>query len=239
MSNAGIKLTQMKNLASKPRKWLFGISSHSGWLPTNRCLAGVLAGLAFAGLSGTANAQFINGDIQFTGGATLNTGNLATATSFTQIFGPLGPGSQPLVLGGGTQTGDYASVPGGTQVAFQTFSFATSGSVTPLWTFTIGATTYDFNATTINVAFQNQFFLDIQGTGTAQITGFADTPGTWEVTDTGVGNVPVFTFGAATDVNGPTPEPSTVVLLLVFLPAAYFVFRVRRQASNASNSTAK
>jgi hypothetical protein len=226
MSNAGINLTQMKTLNYKPAKWLFGISP------------GILAGLLLAGISGTAHAQFINGDIQFTGGATLDTGNLATATAFTQIFGPGGPGTMPLVLGGGTATGDYASVPTGTQVAFQTFSFAPGGPVTPLWTFMANGNTYSFDATTITVAFQNQFFLDIQGTGTATITGvdnFTPTPGTWEITDTGVGNVPVFTFGAATDVGGnPAPEPSTTVLMLVF--AACIVFWVRRKATN---STAK
>jgi hypothetical protein len=227
------KLTQMKTLTPKPAKWLTDFASRSGWSPTTRCLAGVFAGLLFAS---TSHAQFINGDIQFTGGATLDTGNLATATAFTQIFGPGGPGSQPLVLGGGTQTGSYASVPGGTQVTFQTFSFATSSPVVPLWTFTVGATTYSFDASTITVPFQNQFFLDIQGTGTAFITGFTPTAGTWEVTDTGVGNVPVFTFGAATDVGGSAPEPSTMVLLLIFMPAAYIGFRLRR---NASNSTAK
>lgn len=227
MSNAGINLTQMKTLNYKPAKWLFGVSP------------GVLAGLLLAGFAGSAHAQsFINGDIQFTGGATLDTGNLATATAFTQIFGPGGPGTMPLVLGGGTATGDYASVPTGTQVVFQTFSFAPGGPVSPLWTFMANGNTYTFNASTITVAFQNQFFLDIQGTGTATITGvdnFTPTPGTWEITDTGVGNVPVFTFGAATDVGGnPAPEPSTTVLLLV--SAACITFWARRKATN---STAK
>ena len=213
-----------------------GISSQSGRFPAKRFLA--VAALALAGLSSTASAQFITGDIQFTGGATLDTGSLATATAFTQIFGPGGSGTQPLVLGGGTSTGDYAGVPDGTQVAFQTFSFGVSApQVVPLWSFTVGGTSYAFQTASITVAYQSAYFLDISGTGTATITGFLPTAGNWSITDTGTGGTPVFTFGAATDVGGsPTPEPSTVMLLLVVLPAAYVAFRVRK---TAGNSTAK
>lgn len=202
-------------------------------------LVAVLAGLISASSYNAAAANAINGQIEFNGGATLDTGNLATATAFTSIFGPGGPSTMPQVLGGGTQTGDYATVPDGTLVSFSTFSFS-APSVTPLWSFTVGGTAYSFDATSVTVAFQSSFFLDITGTGVAHITGFTDTTGVWEVTDTGAGGSPVFTFGAATDLSGnPTPEPSTTALLLLFLPVAWVAFRARRNSLNRSHTSTK
>jgi hypothetical protein len=160
----------------------------------------------------------ISGQISFVGGATLD-GPLATATAFTSFFGPSGVGN-PVVLAG-SQTGDYASVAGGTPASFTIFTFnpPPGGGVNPLWTFTIGPTTYSFVATSVAVAFQNPMFLNIQGSGTASITGFTDTGGTWTITDSGIGSQPVFTFGANTTVVG-VPEPSALALLLAFAPIA-------------------
>jgi hypothetical protein len=156
-------------------------------------------------------ATYIYGDIAFTGGATLN-GSLATATAFTSIFGPLGPGNDVQVLFGAT--GDYAGVPGGTLATFNAFAF-NPAPVTPftLWTFTVGPTTYRFDIDSVVISFQGAFqgigFLNLQGEGTAHITGFDPTPGTWSITDTGA-NGPVFSFGNVTSV----PEPSTSLFIL-------------------------
>jgi len=202
-------------------------------------LVAVLFALVGASSNNVAAANYINGDIQFNGGATLDTGNLATATAFTSIFGPGGTSTMPQVLGGGTQTGDYAGVPDGTLVSFSTFAF-NAAAVTPLWSFMVGTTAYSFDATSVTVAFQSSFFLDITGTGVAHISGFNDTSGVWTVTDTGAGGTPVFTFGAATDLSGnPTPEPSTTALLLLFLPVAWMAFRARRSSQNRSHTTTK
>jgi len=202
-------------------------------------LAAVLFALVGASGYNVEAANYINGQIQFNGGATLDTGNLATATAFTSIFGPGGPSTMPQVLGGGTQTLDYSSVPDGTPVNFSTFSFS-AASVTPLWSFAVGTTAYSFDATSVTVAFQSSYFLDITGTGVAHITGFNDTTGVWEVTDTGAGGTPVFTFGAATDLSGnPTPEPSTTALLLLFLPVTWVAFRARRNSQNRSLTSTK
>jgi hypothetical protein len=206
----------------------------------SHCFFSLLVGLlAIGGSTNVVAAGYITGDIQFNGGATLDTGNLATATAFTSIFGPGGPSTQPQVLGGGTQTGDYSTVPDGTLVNFSTFSFS-AASVTPLWTFTVGSTVYSFDATSVTVAFQSSFFLDITGTGIAHITGFNDTSGVWDVTDTGAGGTPVFTFGAATDLSGnPAPEPSTTAMLLLFLPVAWVAFRARRNSQNRGHTSTK
>jgi hypothetical protein len=233
-------LNIMKTYLPTPAENFGGFFGRPSMIFTSRRFFTLLLGILAVGTSNVMGANYINGDIQFNGGATLNTGNLATATAFTSIFGPGGPSTMPQVLGGGTQTGDYAGVPDATLVNFQTFSFAINAPVTPLWAFTVGTTAYSFDATSVTVAYQSSFFLDIVGTGTAHITGFNDTSGVWEVTDTGAGGTPVFTFGAATDLSGnPAPEPATSALLLIFLPMAWVAFRARRNHQNRSQTPTK
>ncbi len=70
----------------------------------------------------------ITGDINFDGIAKTNTGNLATATSFTSISGVT-----VVPVEDGTYTGTT-----GAPVTFTPFSFS-AASVTPLWTFTWAA----------------------------------------------------------------------------------------------------
>jgi hypothetical protein len=193
---------------------------------------GTVAMMIAAAFTFGAKAQgYINGDISFTGGATLN-GPMASATAFTTIFGPSGYPSQPVVQGW-SQTGDYASVVTGTPVNFPVFTFSPSPVLSfVLWSFTFGGNTYSFQADpTITIDFQSSKFLDIEGTGTASITGFTDTTGTWSIVDTGQG-APVFTFGAATQVVAPpVPEPSAFALLVSFVPLiGAFAYRAKAKA---------
>jgi hypothetical protein len=181
--------------------------------------AGALAVAGSLVICASAQAQSISGTIQFTGGAQLDNANLAAATRFISIFGPSGPGSNPQVLAA-TETGNYVGIPNGTPAVFTPFTFVPpAANVIPLWTLTIGATTYSFDATSVQVVYQDSFFLDIGGQGVAHITGMQDTVGTWSITDTGGdGSVPVFTFGAATDVGSVgAPEPSTFALLVILV----------------------
>lgn len=189
----------------------------------------VMAGLLTSAFD--IQAQGISGTIQFSGGALLDNANLALATQFLQIYGPTGPGSNPGVLAS-TETGNYLGIPNGTPAAFTPFTFnPAAGSVIPLWTLTIGATTYSFDATSVTVAYQDSYFLDIAGTGVAHITGMQDTAGTWSITDTGGnGSEPVFTFGAATQVGPIVPEPSTMAILALSALPFIYRFLVRRQA---------
>jgi hypothetical protein len=184
-----------------------------------RKLGGGVVILVAAGTVLTAEAQSsINGSIAFIGGATLN-GPISTATAFSSIFGPSGSGT-PVVLAG-YQTGAYSSVPDNTPTTyFNVFTFSPAQPTPfPLWQLAASGVTYSFQVTSITVPLQNQFFLDIQGNGVASITGgstsYTDTLGTWSITSTGVGSVPVFTFGAETTV---VPEPSSVNLLLSLMP---------------------
>jgi hypothetical protein len=60
------------------------------------------------------------------------------------------------------------------------------------------------------VTSQNADFLNMEGTGVAHVTGYADAQGTWSITLTGAG--PTFAFGEQTTI---VPEPSSLALLLV------------------------
>ena len=197
---------------------------------TTYCQRATLVGLMVFGITNAAQAQSIVGTIQFSGGALLDNADLAQATQFLQIFGAAGPGSDPEVLAS-TETGTYTSIPNGTPASFTPFVFSPpAASVIPLWTLTIGSTTYSFDATSVVVEYQSASFLDIGGTGVAHVTGMQDTSGTWSITDIGDSGLPVFTFGAATQVGSmsPIPEPSvTALLVMAGLPMARFLGRRR------------
>jgi hypothetical protein len=136
-----------------------------------------------------AVATPIQGEINFYSGGsiTTNTGNLSTATSITAF---------PTVKVSDDPTGAYAGT-AGTQVDFTPFTFS-AGAVTPLWTFTVGAITYSFDATSIIIDEQKTNFLNLIGSGIAHVTGYEDTVGTWSLTSTTQGAK--FTFGASTSV---------------------------------------
>ena len=160
--------------------------------------------LALALNVNVAKAAAISGSINFDGVATTNTGNLSAATAFTSIYGT-------AVVAG--ETGDYAGIPTVTPVTFTPFSFTAAG-VTPLWTLTYLGITYSFNATSIVVNAQNANFLNLSGTGIANITGKTSTSGLWSITDTSVGGGPIFTFGGDSIANG-VPDSGTTALLIV------------------------
>lgn len=180
-------------------------------------LAAGAAALLLAAGQPALRADPIYGTISFDGVATTNTGNLANATAFTDIWAIVIP----------EETGDYSGVPVGTDVTFTPFSFSDS-SVTPLWTFTIGSVTYSFEATSITVDVQNSTFLDVSGVGTADITGYDPTPGVWSITDTSTGGSPVFTFGSADSVPDATSTAALIAVGCVILAAGVLIRRGRQ-----------
>jgi hypothetical protein len=160
--------------------------------------------LCAAVLSGSSTqANPITGSIGFgAAGVTINSGNLATATSFTVI--------DPLVS---DPTGTYAAVPDFTPVDFNGFVFHPPvASITPLWTFQIGTTVYSFDATSDSSSFNSTLDeWDIGGKGIAMVTGFTPTVGTWNVNLSQSGASFVFDSSAA--ATGVTEGGSTAACL--------------------------
>jgi len=137
--------------------------------------AAALCAAVLAGPGAKANpVPAITGSIGFgASGVTINSAELATATSFAV--------SSPFVT---TRSGNYSAVPMAySAVTFNGFTFHPPvGSITPLWTFDIGSTVYSFDATTDSSAWNPSLdSWEIGGNGIAMITGYAPTMGTWNV----------------------------------------------------------
>ena len=144
----------------------------------------------------------IAGEISFTGKYTLDNADLALATAFTSF-------SNVLVSDG---TGDYVGTTGAS-VNYSPFVFdplAASG-VTPLWEFTLGGTAYSFDLLSVSVMTpRNPYFLVLNGSGTANITGFDSTPGEWILSANSFGTT--FSFSASNQAH--VPEGGATIALL-------------------------
>jgi hypothetical protein len=180
----------------------------------------VLALAAAFGLCGRLQAGPIVGSINFDGVDTTNTGKLGNASSLTTI---VDTSVYPQELG------SYAPVPAGTPVTFTPFSLGAIG-VAPLWMFTSGGLTYSFNATSIVVEKETNGFLNLEGSGIANITGFTSTPGTWSITDTAVGSETTFAFGEATTVVPVVPDSGMTALLMGLGLGAIALYRKQRSS---------
>jgi hypothetical protein len=99
-----------------------------------------------------------------------------------------------------------------TPVTFSGFQFNSSVvPSSPLWTFTIGATTYSYDATSISSSYNSALQQwDIGGTGVAMVTGYTPTDGTWNVNLSESGSTIVFDSSAAVTA---VPEASTLALM--------------------------
>jgi|GEM_PF-4890974 hypothetical protein len=168
------------------------------------------------------NAAFISGELQFQGHVVLD-GPVGEADQIISYSGP-GPNGKPTVLGGST-SGDYASVLGGTEVTWSPFVFnPADASVSPLWSFTFNGLNYWFNATSVSVVTQNDTFLNIVGNGVAYIDGFEATAGSWQLTVTG--GTANFAFGAYSSAAGSVPDTGMAAgMLLTSLSGLWFLRR--------------
>lgn len=186
-------------------------------------LLGVLVVAASLAITPTVFAATIVGEVEFSGTAVLN-GPLATATAFTSFSG--------VEVSDGT--GSYAVptlVSDGTSVTVTAFSFgsgsysmtAVSPAVDPLWTFSVGGTTYSFKLSAISVSrpvVPSAQFLNITGQGVASITGYDNTAATFAFTSSqSIGSPGVSTTFTLTStaIDSTVPEPGALSLLGVVL----------------------
>jgi hypothetical protein len=164
-------------------------------------------------------ANGVSGSISFTGTPTGLTDPLSADTSF-------GTSGVDVSSVPADVTGSYASLLGDTGINFPGFAWSgssVSGLSLLLWSYTVGATTYSFTATTGSATFipsgggAGQWVFS--GAGTAAITLDTSESGTWSVnlSETKAGANVTFAFDAtsASDVPPPsTPDGGLTVALL-------------------------
>jgi hypothetical protein len=110
-------------------------------------------------------------------------------------------------------TGSFNTISGGTAVVFaQPWIFNPSTPESPLWTIA-SLDGFTFNLATSTIAFQNGFFLAIEGTGTLTGTNFEPTPGTWLFTTQGGAASSKFSWSSSS-VSSAVPDGGTTLALL-------------------------
>jgi len=128
-----------------------------------------------------AMANTINGAISLSGSYTVDGTNFKP---FNAITNPTGATAFTSFSGVRVDdaNGDYSGTVGAsvTHNAFVFEPFTTA--ITPLWTFTVGATTYSFDLDSVSIDFRNSKSIVLSGQGEANITGFDTTPGDWTFT---------------------------------------------------------
>jgi hypothetical protein len=158
----------------------------------------VVAFVALVTLNALA-LPLLSGDISLSGTTVPNSYNFNLATRFNSF-------SNVKV---GAVDGDYSSIPINTPATFTPFTFDPfPGSVIPLWTLTYLTDTYSFDATDLTITARGQGFIVLDGPGTAHATGFADTPGLWNITANSAGQTATFSASSSA-----VPEPATMLLL--------------------------
>jgi hypothetical protein len=105
-------------------------------------------------------------------------------------------------------TGDYSGTVGQavTHNAFVFDPFLTA--ITPLWTFTMGGTTYSFNLNSLTIDYRAANSIVLSGLGEANITGFDTTPGDWTFTANSGGGT--FSFSSTNTV----PDGGATAMLM-------------------------
>ena len=192
-------------------------------IPMSSPMLSVLVIAASLAVTPTVFGATILGNVEFAGTAVLD-GPLATATAFTSFVGV-------QVLDGTDSYAVPTLVSEGTSVTVTAFSFG-SGSysmtpvspvVDPLWTFSVGGTTYSFKLSAMSVSrsvLPSTQFLNISGLGAASITGYDTTPATFALSSTQSTGSPgvsaTFTITSAA-IDTTIPEPGALSLLGVVL----------------------
>lgn len=167
-------------------------------------IMGVAAAIAGFGVSVQA-VPYIDGSITFNAQSVTVNGSFVKGTGETKFTAI----KSPTVA---TVTQDYSLIPVNTAATFNPFTFAPLKAPNPEWSVKFGGKTYSFIFSSVTTVYAFPDFLAIAGTGTADITGYLPTPGTWSITDTQTGKSAI-TFSAATSVT-PVPDGGMSASLL-------------------------
>ena len=180
----------------------------------------LLAGGLF--LCEQAQAVPITGAIAFSGSATASgpSGGTPSTIHFIDPWHSL-PG-----------TGSYTPVSMGTNTIFNDFAFIGDGAAatligtdSPIWTFTIGATTYSFDLLTLTDGHVDAGSMGFSGTGIAHITGFDDTPASFALEGAGTG----FDFILSSSTTATIPEGGNTAVLFAFGLAVIGIMTLRQK----------
>jgi hypothetical protein len=117
-------------------------------------------------------------------------------------------------------TGSYTGILTGTDTTFNDFTFIGDGAAatltgpdSPIWTLTVGATTYSFDLLALTNGHVEAGAMAFSGVGIAHITGFDATPASFALQGAGTG----FDFILSSSTTATIPEGSTTVLLVLGL----------------------
>ncbi len=180
-----------------------------------------LVAVLFA-FTATVSAVPITGTVTIQGGTTL----VPQGSALGSVSG-VGLDNLGSIL---TGSGSFAGTAGAANVSFTGFNIQNGAvSISPLWSFTIGAVAYSFDLAQMTVTTKSDASLVISGTGFLHITGFDTTPGTWsyQINSTtpdgkqnGVGGI--FSYQSS---NTAIPDGGMTVVLLGAALSGLYVFR--------------
>lgn len=171
----------------------------------------LIAGAVIAMAATTAQATSITGSIDMSGTVTLDSTTLGNAHA---------TGGFLSVVVGGTPSGTFAQTLPGTGVFWNNFNwFVPTLPAGVLWGLTDSlGNSITFHLSTVSINTQNNFFLNLLGTGMLHDSGagFVDTAGTWSFTisnPTG-GAAADFSFTFANSNTSGVPDGGMSVVLL-------------------------
>ena len=170
------------------------------------------AAVAVLGLSGTARAVPISGNITFAGGVQLDTASAGTATEVLAWTGAGGTGS-PIVI---SDDGSFSSVAPGSAATFSSPWSFNSGPVTALWS--VGG--FQFNLTSSSIVFQggSPAGVLVDGIGAVMGNGLSPEAMTWSFSTSDPGAAGedslIFSFQVAGGTTGAVPDGGTTAMLL-------------------------
>ena len=192
-------------------------------MKTMKGYLGAFAAVSLLLVAGAANAAPIQGDITFFGVWQPKAADGVTNTNVANARHIEFVGDVTVSQAIGDFDGAAGTVANYTNFTFNPFS----GPIAPLWSVTIGGTTFEFDLERINVSLQTADQLALSGTGTLSALGYDDTEFAWTFSGDSTGSG-LFSFSAA---SFNVPEPSVVGLLGLGLIAMGAVGVRRRNAA--------